>query len=300
MSGDYSLCGWRVHSTLSLPELLPWVGPCDADVDVAFADEAIDADLVAAARGRYLYVTDDGAVLLQLPGRFRILTRGGVRVSVDADPLGAASGWRPFVLGAGLYHLCHQRNLFPLHAACLRIGERVVAIAGHSGMGKSTLAAVLNRRGHGLLSDDTVVLDVNSADGVTLLPSFPRLRLWQDVVKALDLTACPAIPVREGLAKYALEIGGGFDPAPMRLDAVILLEEGDGPVLHDVAPTAAVPLLQAYVHRPRLIELLGRQAAVFAQSAAIAGRVRVLRLERPLRFDVLEAVAALIESAFSS
>jgi len=301
MNGDYCLCGWRVRSGLPLPELLPWTGAPDAAVDVTVAAEPIDAEIVAATRGGYSCVTDDGALFFQIPGKLRILTRDGARISVDAEKPDRAFGWRLFVLGTGLYHLCHQRDLFPLHAACLRIGDRTVAVVGRSGAGKSTLSAVLNRRGHILLSDDIAVLDTQAAGDVVLVrPSFPRLRLWQDAMTALALPEHSAIPVREDLPKYALESRTGFDPAPRRLDCILVLEEGSAPKLHEVPPILAVPLLQGHVHRPRLIERLGRQATVLRQSAAIAERVPVRRLVRPFRFDALEETADLIEAVFDS
>ena len=40
----------------------------------------------------------------------------------------ARDDWRLFLLGSTLGHIAHQRGLFPLHAACLRIGGRAVAI----------------------------------------------------------------------------------------------------------------------------------------------------------------------------
>jgi hypothetical protein len=43
-----------------------------------------------------------------------------------------------------------------LHAACVRVGDSVVLIAGASGMGKSTLAAGFAARGYAVFSDDVV------------------------------------------------------------------------------------------------------------------------------------------------
>ena len=57
-------------------------------------------------------------------------------------------------------------------------------IAGISGTGKSSLAAVLVRRGYPLLADDVSVIGFQDNEPV-VYPGIPHLKLWYDVMKKL-------------------------------------------------------------------------------------------------------------------
>lgn len=300
---DYLLCGWRVHSDVPLPELPAWTGAHDAPADVAVRVGAVPERLPDSLLPDGLIdVAADGTALLHIPDLVRILLRGGREITVEVlRDEGEATGWRAFLLGMGLALLCDQRGLYPLHAATLRIGERTVAIAGDSGSGKSTLALALTRRGHQLLSDDLTVLRDDGADGITVLPAYPRLKLWRDVMDWAGLPPEGVPRVRPALEKYDLSPAAGFAAEAVRLDALLVLEDGEedgaSPSLTPLRPAQAVPYIMRHATRRRVRLLSGRKPVLFAQSAAIARSVRVFTLSRPLRFDALEVTAALAEAA---
>lgn len=74
--------------------------------------------------------------------------------------------------------LAHEGDLL-LHACAVVIAGRTVLILGESGWGKSTLAALMRRAGHELLSDDCVHIR-SRGDGFVALPTYPSLRLFAD------------------------------------------------------------------------------------------------------------------------
>lgn len=299
MTDDYLLCGWRVQSDLALPELLPWTGPISTPVDITIVAGPVPEKLGnAVGPGKYLMVGSDGAVLLHIVGLVRILVRNGATVTVDILHKDAVDSWRLFLLGSALGYLCHQRGVFPLHAATLRIGRRTVAVAGHSGAGKSTLAMALAKQGHALLSDDMTVLRVDQGSAM-VLPSFPRLKLWRDSLDALG-TSTEGLPrVREGIEKYDLRANAGFDPTPTPLDAILILGEAPEPSIVASSPVAALPVVRSYLFRQKVAVELGRQAALFFLTAEIVQSVPVYRLMRPKRFESLAATVNLIEKHFS-
>lgn len=72
-----------------------------------------------------------------------------------------------------------QQGELLIHASALTFAGRTALFLGESGWGKSTLAGLLHRAGHDLLSDDCVQL--KQADGHYLaLPTYPSLRLFDD------------------------------------------------------------------------------------------------------------------------
>src|SRR6185437_8241442 len=91
--------------------------------------------------------------------------------------------------------LWHQRGLLPLHASAISVNGKAVALAGPSGVGKSTLAAALVGN-HAVLADDICIID--PSDRPTMLPSTPRLRLWRE---ALDHFHIPVTSLPRALSR---------------------------------------------------------------------------------------------------
>lgn len=297
MAGDYFLCGWRVRSQLPLPELVRWSGPEEGEPDVVIREgevpERLDAPLTP---GRYLMVDAEGAVLLHIVNQVRFLARGGNEIVVQLLSPEARESWRVFLLGAVLAYLCHQRKVFPLHAATLKVNGRTIAIAGHRGDGKSTLAFALTQRGHTVLSDDLTVVG-GGPDAVQVLPAFPRLRLWRNALEAAGASIEGLARVRDGLEKYIVAPPAVFDTTPTPLDALFILGEGPEPALLRLAPTAAFPAIQAHICRWRTANVLGRRQDLFAHTARIASSVPIYRLIRPKRFDALLSAVELVEGS---
>jgi hypothetical protein len=295
MPSDYQLCGWRVRSGLDLPELPRWPGDAAGDPDVIIREGEVPQMLDGSAGpARYLMADAEGNVLLHLRGRFRFLIRGGSHVTVEFLTPGAREVWRTFLWGSVLSILCHQRGAYPLHAAGLIIQGRAVAIAGHRGNGKSTLALALMQRGHRLISDDLTVIR-SDADAVEVIPAFPRLKLWRASIEAAGLQAEGLPPVRDGVDKYDLQPGGDFDLAPVPLHAILLLDEGEGPELLRQPPVAAIAAMQERIARVHVARIMGKAQDLLDRTARIVAKVPVYRLRRPKRFDALDATAELVE-----
>jgi len=73
--------------------------------------------------------------------------------------------------------LLSRRESIVLHASAVLTTHGVIAFAGKSGQGKSTLAARLAQKGCALVSDDCLVLRAQHG-GWTAVPSYPGVRLW--------------------------------------------------------------------------------------------------------------------------
>ena len=108
-----------------------------------------------------------------------------------------------------------------LHASASVIDGRTVAFTGHCGVGKSTLAAILARRGHPVLSDDALLL---RPSGTTLeaVPSYPGLRLWPGIMAAMSRGA-ETLPVDSASAKRRLKGDLGFHGCPAPLGGVYMV-----------------------------------------------------------------------------
>lgn len=75
-----------------------------------------------------------------------------------------------------------------LHASAVQVEDRVTAILGESGLGKSTLASWLALQGLPLLTDDCLVLKWDEGAQQWLAQaSYQSVRLWPDSVGALKI-----------------------------------------------------------------------------------------------------------------
>lgn len=107
--------------------------------------------------------------------RFRVDPSGG---RVDAIPPAAADDLRALelALGAPLALALAIRGVHLLHASAIVAGGAVVALAGPSGTGKSTLAAAAARSERWRRAADDI-LPVRLDEPPKALPAFPQLKL---------------------------------------------------------------------------------------------------------------------------
>ncbi len=125
MTYDYQVCGWRVCSSLELPQLPPWSG-VRRPVDVTIVEGKVPEHLDSGTEPyKWLMIGADHTILLKISDLVRFLVKGGNSVTVEILRQEAAYGWRVFLLGVVLDYLCHQRRQFALHAACVKsMGRR--------------------------------------------------------------------------------------------------------------------------------------------------------------------------------
>jgi hypothetical protein len=293
-AGDRVLCGWRVRSVLPLPELAPWSGD-DRAPDVMIRRGF--APPLSSATGARVGIGADGVCRVDIKGVAAFLIAGGRDVVVEPHAALDAPELREWLLGVVLGMLCHQRGLFPLHASCVRIGGIAVAFAGRTGAGKSTLAAALACRGHGLIADDVCALELAASGPPHVLPSFPRLRLWDDAMRALDLSSEGVPRASRGKPKFQFCEPSWFDPSPAPLGAVYLLERVGGEErIERLGGAHAAAALSREIYRPWMGFRLGRKSELLTQALRIASQVPVFRCPVRPQLKEIETAAVRVEA----
>lgn len=91
---------------------------------------------------------NSGELLLKVDGVANYWVKEGREIVIEPGPAAEAGDVRVFLLGSAFGALLHQRGLPPFHAGAVAMEGKAVLLAGRSGVGKSTLAAELCRRGH--------------------------------------------------------------------------------------------------------------------------------------------------------
>lgn len=282
--GDYWLCGWRVRSELPLPELIAWQGddrPPELTITIGPVPDTLEN---AEPAGPFVMVGADGTVRFEVKAVGAFLVRNGREVTVEPRLAPDAPDLGLFLLGSVFGILCHQRGLLPLHASCVEMDGKAIAVAGGSGFGKSTLAAMLVGEGHRLIADDVTVLRLEADGPPMVLPSFPRQKLWADTLDHLGLAPGRRVRQSEAMEKFEFRSEGRFPTDPLPLGAVFHLGEkrlGHDPALRRLTGVGAAEALRATVYRQGVAFRLGLQNRLFMDCARLANRVPQWRLLRP-------------------
>jgi hypothetical protein len=174
-----------------------------------------------------VWTLDDGAY-------FRLYYSDGTDFVVDRQGRNVWATWAAsatledtatYLLGPILGFVLRLRGVVCLHASAIALGDRVVAVLGPGGAGKSTTAAAFAQRGHAVLSDDVLALS-DQADGILVQPAYPRIRLWPSSVGSLygSLGALPRLTPSWDKRYLDLTTNGyQFEQQPLPLAAIYML-----------------------------------------------------------------------------
>ncbi|MCK6577751.1 MAG: hypothetical protein L6Q98_06565 [Anaerolineae bacterium] len=203
------------------------------------------------------------------------------------------------LFGPALGMALRLKGVSPLHASVVDIGDSAIAIAGRSGMGKSTLAAAFERVGCNIRSDDLCVA-MGQQDGFFVPAGPPRVRLLPDAAEALyggiggdSVSDSPKlqIPVRW--------LTTGAIPAFQRLDGVYLLtgRSGEWAISEMPRNLALFALLQNMYLRHLTSGAMRQMELVTA--GALTQRLPVFTLQTPQGHDKLKKLCREIISRHS-
>ncbi len=288
---SYVAYGLRIHSALPLPELVAGEAAAtasEADVIIRFGRiKAVPFE--TNGTGRHIHAQEEEVYLFwQRIGMF--LVRGEREIIIDPAAGVEERVLRLFTLGTTLAMLLHQRGqVVVLHASTAAISGQAVAFAGAAGTGKSITVAALHERGHNLLADDILAVDVRSGNPVAL-PGFPHLKLWPDAVTSLGRIPEALPRLRPELEKRGYRITTRFARAPVPLKCIYVLNQGPEPKIEPLCSRDALIELMPHWYGARFgVELL--QAV---------NKTTVCRLERPDRLSSLPDVLRLVEEHLAS
>ncbi len=284
LHSTYAAYGLSIWSAVPLPEL----PEASRALDVAIRIEPVDRPPQRAWPVQKRVTRNNAEFSWPEAGRFRVRAGREIRVRPElrADPALV----RLYLLGPALATLLRQRGFLVLHASAAEVGVVAVAFLGASGSGKSTLVAALVARGHRLVSDDYLPVDV-CPGGVTVPPGVPQLKLWRD---AASILGSAAHPLYSGAEKYAVPLRHTVAMASHELRRVYVLTQGDSPEIQRLTPQGAMVELLRHSYGPRTLAGI-RTAEHFRDCARVVDAVPIARLCVPRSLTALPDVCRLIE-----
>ena len=289
---DYCAYGLRIRSEITAP-FVAGFAPGAPDVTIRYG--AVPEALPAPGERWGPWESAPGVFLLNVDGVARYLVSEGRDIVIEPTG-GSEPAVRAFLLGSVLAACLQQRGILTLHASAIETPAGAVLFAGVSGIGKSSLLAALIERGYAMLADDVTGVVLAAGDRPTALSAFPCVRLWADAVDELGWRGRTREKVRDELDKHLAPVER-FRASPLAVRAVFALglHNRDRFELESCAAGDAFHLLLRYTFRKRYLRGLGLQREHFRAVTAMARRVPVARLIRPVHPFRLDALADEIE-----
>ena len=289
----YRHSGLTVASAIALPE---W--EAFAIEDASCPDVAItiaDNPPPIFAEGSEVTVPD-GRLRFAIPGIGGWEIVGGHAISIFPSLAADPAELRLFTLGSAWAALGYQRGFAMWHGSCVAYEGRAVLMCGAAGAGKSTLAAALVDRGASLVADD-LSRAAPSAEGAVIYPSSTRIKLWREAMERLGWGDRQI--GRDWMREDKLHCAAGSlarDAAPLRLHAIIVLDEGDAEATRRLKGSEALSaVMEGTLYRPQMLDALDGWGAQGALAASIVAATPVYRLTRPKDFAALDQTCAVIE-----
>jgi hypothetical protein len=207
MYRTYHVFGLKIKSVIPLPALLisdslPELEP-DIVIEYGKTPEALTNPKFKGMR----FQAGPGEFLMRVDGVATYYVQDGRCITIMPEAGAGDDDILIFLMGSAMGALLHQRNIFVLYASAIEVNGESVVFSGPSSIGKSTLAAGFHQRGYPFLADDLCAIStVNGHPAV--IPGFPRLKLWADVLKKLNTEKDKLKSIRSGMdiEKYFLPI----------------------------------------------------------------------------------------------
>ena len=287
----------QVRASRRRQERSPW-WELPPELGLSVERGPVPEELPDAERPRpWIQVTPTEA-LVRFSGGSGLWVRNGRDVTVQWDPEPGEESDDPSWLlhGWAVTLSALQRGDLSLHAATVKLGDEVVAIAGHRGAGKSTTSMALRQAGHQLLVDDVTLLELR-ADGAWMLPYSRNVHLLPDAAEALGMDFDGLSLLAGGRTKAAFL---PEDPPRVvqRIDRVVVLapsEDADCVTLSEATGSQRLAALLAHTSRDGIAPLVLGQQRYFELMVRLASAVPVHVLRRPRTGWTLDEVVSQIE-----
>ncbi len=297
---SYWAYGLNIESEVLLPDLMK--GDSGPDASIHYGEVASSREFRSLPENAQVFARP-GCRIVAAPGTMCIswekvgtfLVHGGTEIIVQPEPNVPKEDLQPFLTGPVLSVLLHQRGLFVLHASAVVIDGAAVAFLGAKGDGKSTLAAHLQVRGHRLIGDDIVPVDL-SDNCAAIVSGFPRIKLYNDSIMAVGHEPSNFPFIHRFVEKRSFQYEGTLSTDPIPLHSLYILCEGDKVCLERLGQAATFIEITRHTYMNRYLKALNGESEHFDQCRRLIEKLPVWKLNRPRDFNAMDEVCRVLES----
>lgn len=260
-----------------------------SEIPVTTATLPIELDGIIA-RG-LLWQAAEEQFLLNVPGVARYLVQTGSSIAIDAVANVPVRTVEYFLGMLPLAALLYQRGMLAFHAAALSNGESALLLAGDSGVGKSTLLAMLLQRGWRMLADDLAIVGLDKQGQPIVYPAKPGIALWSGSLEQLDIESDYLPLCDANRHEYSLPDQFETQPLPLRGIYHLSVHSKLDVWLKDIAASKRFHETGKMLYNSHVADALCSRADYLRCVAAIAGSVTYYELQRPRGVWSVDALA---------
>lgn len=288
----YTAFGLTINSEFEIPELIETTGTPIVTIKLGNVPEKLEQ---VTKKGVKYQATKD-QFLLEVDRIAKFYVQDGRQITVDLLKEKADREVRLFLLGSAFGALFIQRGLLPIHGSAIKFGDSVSVFSGLSGVGKSSLAATFVKKGFQFLADDISVVN----DELNVMPGFPNMKIWDDVLKKLHLKTDSLSEVRPDIKKYDLRSDQQFCKEPLKLSKVFILntKNSHGFEYEELSGLAKFNAIKNNTYRYRFVGGLEKQPDHFRILNKLLPNIKVYRISRPQAPILLNELADYLMETF--
>jgi len=223
----YKAYGLNISSEIELPGMIDGSRNDKSDVKITFGK--LNSKIMRAIEGPN-YRVDNEDVYLWWDDVGKVKITSGNQITVDPVAQLENSDETniiPFLLGPVMALLLHQRGFLVLHGSSVKVNDGAVAFLGYRGIGKSTTAINLYKKGYPLVTDDILAINFDDDELPTVYPGYPHVRLSEDSYAHVKDNTDILTPIRTIVGKVFCDASWGFTPESIRLKRIYILEESN-------------------------------------------------------------------------
>lgn len=289
---QYRAYGLGFHSEITLPELIALDTPADVTVKLSPKDRKL---VYTEPEETTIYpkvsLLETIFVVKNLAA-FQV--KKGKEIWIAPAPNADLRVIQLCISGSVMAILLYQRGYQALHAGAVNIFGQAVAFLGESGQGKSSMTVTMLSRGHQLVADDIVPIDLKP-NHINTIPGYPQTKIGIELAQMLGFKPESLLFLHPKLGKYAYRQEQNFSLAPLPLHSIYVLDEGDSIQIERLSAQTGIVELIRHSYGSRALQAAVTPGFHLLQSTEIFKRVPIYRLQRPRSLSLLPEIAQLIE-----
>jgi len=296
----YSIHGliFSSEQKLSLPEV-----PKSGNIDVSISFSNINSSSLklsdSSANTVFFKSIDPQNILISIPkiAKFQVIDGNTIFIDPYNQSLENWPAIELYLFGSIIGIILSQRNLFAFHSNAVLIKNKGVLIAGDSGVGKSTTAAIFQQKGYEVLCDDIVVVN----EDLCINGEFPKIKLWSDSLDKLNIPHSNLDPVatQEGKFHYPLTRQKKAKHVQIEISHFYILSTSNELKTIKMKAIKGVNQFQALLsntYRNEFIAGLGIQKHHLDICSKLAEKISITQIKRPVtHFSGYEIVDMIIQ-----
>ncbi len=290
----YTVYGLTIALPIELPGLASGAGETDVRVSFGVTPETLQ-DSPDSSK---LFQVASNKMLLRVLEVARFLIVDGREIVIEKEKEADDDDVRLFLLGSVLGAVLHCRGVTPLHGNGFVHEGEAVLVLGNTGVGKSTLAAALAKKGYTLLADDVCAVDTDSDGRSIVFPGVPHVKLWKDAASKIGLSTGGLTKVTGRMDKFVTPLHGTFCKRAVPLKKIFILTKGDVPsiTIERLSNIKSMFQVKRHTYRKHIIKPLGREPEHFKKCGEIVNNARVKKITRPLHGFFLDELVESVEN----